>query len=505
MPLLPQENRFHTYTYWILIAAGIYTLLPYLILSFYSHPQADDFSFAVRDQEFSYLTVLQDYYTNWTGRYFSTITLFRINPMISGSLVLYKIYPLVLLLSFCAALYYAIDTITNKAFNKKQLLALASILFTLYLLQLPSPSEGFYFFSTYATYQLPNILMLVLLAVLYKFLQAKSRLSKVGYTGLVSILCAAMIGSNEMALVVTFTTVLLITIANLKNAEARSYLLFLLLVCVICCLVAVLAPGNFNRMSSHPNAGKLLWSVVYAAFMTVLSFYRWLLPILAASVVYILYFGLPLAEKLKYSRAFRIDIRLAIVYFLTTIFLMNFVFAWSTGERATPRLENVIYFFFLFGWFYLLQLTIQKYKQALTLEQKPPLAIPAFVLLIFILSILSVENNISTAYIDLISGKAAAYNKALIQRYTQLKKSDCKVCTVDPLPAIPKTIYFADIISQAEQNKAASDMMWVNKGLAAYWGKSIIYLSKPNPPIQDNLTSLRNAGKSTLREKSVIK
>ncbi|MER2995993.1 DUF6056 family protein [Pontibacter populi] len=505
MPSLTQENRVRRFTYWLLIVAGIYTLVPFLALCFFNHPQADDFSFAMRDRALDYLTVFRQYYTNWTGRYFSTITLFRINPMISGSILLYRFYTLVLFFLFCGGLYFMLSTITRVALTKKMAIALSGLFFTLYLLQLPSPSEGFYFFSTYATYQLPNIMLMVMLALLFKFFQTQQTTAKKLYIGLMAVLIVAMVGSNEMALVITFTTIGFVTIVNLKNPKARPYLLVLIIVCVVSCLVAVLAPGNYNRMNEHPNGGKLVWSVVYAGFMTGLSFYRWLLPLLAASIVYISYFGLPLAEKLKNNRAFIVDLRLVALYFLVTIFLMNFAFAWSTGERATPRLENVIYFFFLFGWFYSLQVAIQNYSWVFTTNYSNSPIIPVFALLIFILSVLNIDNNISTAYIDLISGKATAYDKALNHRYASLKGSDCDSCIVAPLPAIPQTIYFADIISGSENSTERTDRIWINNGLASYMSKTAVFLSEPNPPVQDNLTSLRNAGKSTLREKSVIK
>ena len=169
MPLLLRKERVRTYVIFILLGIGIYTLLPFLLLTIYNHPAADDFSFAVRDRTLDYFTVMQQYYFNWTGRYFSTITLFRINPMIFDALGIYKLFAALLFLLFSSSVFFIVYTITGKAFGKKEAAALAALLVTLYLLQLPSPSEGFYFFSTYATYQFANVLVLVLLALLYTF------------------------------------------------------------------------------------------------------------------------------------------------------------------------------------------------------------------------------------------------------------------------------------------------------------------------------------------------
>jgi hypothetical protein len=498
--MLPnQQYKTPSYISIFLIALGIYTIAPFLLLNIYNHPSADDFSFAVRDIQQDYFSVMRQYYNSWTGRYFSTITLFRINPMIYGSLSGYKVLSFVLMILLTGNIFLCLHTAFKQRLSNTRLLALVSLLLCLYLLLIPSPAEGFYFFATYATYQFPNILILLTLALLYHFFQTENSSVKIVSIGITALLCIGMIGSNEMSLILTFTTLLLIVIANWNNPIYRPYLIFLFTVCVISCLVAILAPGNYARMSEHPNASRFLWSVVYSAFLTMLTFYRWLVPILAASIIYVFYFGFPLADKNKQSRLFNIDLRFATSYFLGTIFLMYFAFAWSTGERATPRVENVICFFFVFGWFYLLQVALHTYAHLLQHERLLSRVVPAVASLILVLNTLSIDNNISTAYIDLLSGKATAYDEALNQRYALLTASDCDECEVEPLPAIPKTIYFSDILEGPQNND-----MWINKGFADYWQKAAVHLSEPNPPIKDNFTTLRESGKNSLRDKSLM-
>lgn len=498
MSLLYQENRARTYIFLLLIGIGLYSLLPFLLLTLYIHPTADDFSFAIRDTSLDFFTAQLVYYLNWSGRYFGT-AMGRVNPLTFDSLVMYKLYAFLLLLLLSGSVYFILRKATEKLFQKKGILALSALLLSLYLLLIPSPAEGFYFFATYATYQFPNILMLLMLGLVYAFFSTRNKQFKYLYIGLAAILCIALVGSNEMALIMTFTTLLLILIANRSNTEVRPYLLFLFTVCIVSCLVAVLAPGNYQRKNDHPNASRFLWSAVYSAFLTFLTFYRWLAPVLAASVLYLVYWGLPLADRSEHSRLFKVDLRMAVLYFLTTIFLMYFAFAWSTGERATPRVENVICFFFIFGWFYLLQVALHTYRHLLQQERLLSPLIPAVALLLFALSLLSIDNNITTAYVDLLSGKAAAYDKALHQRYAELAASDCEECAVATLPAIPKTIYFSDILEGPQNND-----MWINRGFADYWDKKAVHLSAPNPPLQDNLSTLRETGKGTLRERSLM-
>ena len=229
--------------------------------------------------------------------------------------------------------------------------------------------------------------------------------------------------------------------------------------------------------------------------MTGMSFYRWLTPVLLATILYIFYWGLPLAGKLQHSRIFHIRLRLTLFYYLATLFLMQFAFTWAVGERPTPRVENVIYFFFVLGWFYNVQVALARYGHLLQAERRFSPLIPLAVFALFLLQAFSMGSHIMTAYIDLASGKAAAYDRALQQRYDYLSDSGCDTCVVAPLPEIPRSLFFKDMMDGKENSG-----FWVNAGLAAYWGKSAIYLTAPNPEIKDNISTLRETGKKLLKE-----
>ncbi|RDV15894.1 hypothetical protein DXT99_07855 [Pontibacter diazotrophicus] len=483
----------HKINYIMFLCIGLLVLLPFLFLTLYNHPQADDFGFAVRDMTYGFWETQVNYYMNWTGRYFSTTTAFQINPVIYGNFDRYKVYSLLLILLLVVSTCLFLHKLLQRHFNVLKTLALAALLLCLYLMQLPSVSEGMFWLPGYLTYQLPNIMLLLLLALLISFFRTGSSNYKVLYVAFAALLCVAVVGSNEMSIVMAFTTILFILYHNRNDRQNRLYLLCLFILCVVAILAAVLAPGNYARMEEHPNASKPLWATIYAAFLTVLSFYRWLAPILVASVLYVIYWGLPLADKTKASSFFEVNLRLSLCHYIVTLFLMQFAFTWAVGERPTPRVENVIYFFFVFGWFYNVQVALTKYAHLLQAERRLSPILPLAVMFLFILQVFAIDGNIATAYTDLLSGKATAYNSALNQRYAYLKESDCDTCSLAPLPAIPKTLYFMDVV-EGEENSS----FWVNIDYADYWSKSAVYLTAPNPEIKDNVTTLREAGKELI-------
>ncbi|GAB3193822.1 hypothetical protein GCM10027293_00510 [Pontibacter aydingkolensis] len=172
---------------------------------------------------------------------------------------------------------------------------------------------------------------------------------------------------------------------------------------------------------------------------------------------------------------------------------MNFTYAWSTGAVPKPNVENVIYFYFVLGWFYILHALLElHYKQ-------PPISRHNFVLylavlFLFLRHVINIDNNISTAYLDLLSGKAAKHNDELNKRYALLKSSNCQVCIVEPLTDMPKSLYLYDIT----QYIPAKDSP-INRTQKLFWNKKGIYLSKPGPSgwptDESNLETLHSIGR----------
>ena len=78
---------------------GIYlliflSLLPFFLASFYTHPSADDFGYAVRGLKLGWLEAQKHYYQNWSGRYTAT-SLLSGSPVYFRNLVLYKLMPVI--------------------------------------------------------------------------------------------------------------------------------------------------------------------------------------------------------------------------------------------------------------------------------------------------------------------------------------------------------------------------------------------------------------------------
>ncbi|MGV3540636.1 MAG: DUF6056 family protein [Rufibacter sp.] len=314
------------------------------------------------------------------------------------------------------------------------------------------------------------------------------------YTLLASVLAVAVAGSNEMAMIMLVTTVSFISWqAWGMHTTTRPYLILVLAVTLIACVVAVAAPGNYMRMQEHAQAQRPLWSLLYTSVLTLASIYKWAAPLLVATLVYAFFFYSTSSHSAK-SPFFEVNFKKALLFYLVTLFLQHLAFVWATGERPTPRVENSIYFFSVIGWFYLLQVALAQYGTKL---QEMRLAAPkaiAFVLFaLLFLQVYSMEGPVMTAYLDLLTGKASQYDQEMKARYKKLESTACSSCPLPNLSAVPNTLHFKDITVKGDTVE-----WWVNEGVAGYWQKEEVYLTNPNPPAEDNVTSLRNWAKAKM-------
>ena len=478
--------------YWLIIAAGVYALLPFVIIAQYNYPCADDFAGAVRDAQHSFLFVLRDSYMHWSGRYFA-IAVARVNPLLYHSFAAYHGYAIMLLMAFVGALVVLVRAMTAEYFSWRQTVSLASMLLVLYLAVLPSTSEGFYWFSGSYIYQTANVLFMLWLALLVKLPSIHGHLARLLCFATAFVLAVCIIGSNEISMIITCAMVVAFAYNHYRMHKAHDGLLIALaLVCFCAACFAVLAPGNFERMNDAQEYAKSpAWAFKGAIAVTFLYIIQWALPLLAATVLYVPLFGQQLA-KAMFAKGVNIPVKWQYAAIVTgAIFiLLQFFAIWAAGGSNLGRIENVAYLFFLLGWFFNVQLYINQHAHNKLPQSLFSKAMLALVLLLFWAGVLDINNNISTAYIDLLSGKAQIYSREQIMRMQTAKRCIHDTCYVPPVTTIPKTIFFTDL-----KSKPDSVDFWMNKAYAAYLGTPFVIVTDNLPPVQPNIETLRSMGK----------
>lgn len=474
-----------------LILLGLLAILPFLLLNLYNHPANDDFGFATRDVCKDFLTAQADLYRYWSGRYFGTASS-RINPIINYNFTAYKIYSFVVIVIYITAFIFFFRSILSKILSFKNILAISLLVVVVLLVTMPDIAQGLYWFSGYITYLGASIYTLFLFGILVILSNSRSEPSAAILKSISFVLVFAIAGSNELSMIILNATLQLLLIAQWQlKKRVTAFHLSLFVFALLLGLVVVLAPGNFVRMDGQEKAGNLLFALGGAGLLTFLSLLKWGFLMLIFSLLYLLLWARPVYTYTKDNAIFSAPVTLTIIWYLSTNFVMHFLFTYATGFRASTRVENVIHFFFIFGWFYLLQVIVNKYGHLIfrAIPAGSPL-VTSILAAMFTLQTFSLESNVTTAYLDLISGRAATFNRELNARYRYLKTSDCTSCPITPVTELPKSLY---IFNELRPDEVAE--MGITDDFAVYWGKQETYLTGPTPAVPDNLTILKNIGK----------
>jgi hypothetical protein len=440
-------------------------LLPFVILSVFSNPQADDFSAAATTQRFGYFKAVASVYNVWNGRWFSTAVM-QANPLVFGSIDACKAIPIALLVFFLWALVALIRILFPEYKRTREVWLCALVLLALYLSCMPSVVQGFYWMSGAINYQLANIMMLLLWVQTAKLADTPAK--KTGNWILVAILIFATIGSNEttMVLVLFVLGAMLIWCSAQKGRMDRLFAGMLVLAGIAAAIVAA-APGNYVRMAhtAHPIG------LAATARESVLAMARVGRDQLTNPLL-LIFTGLSIsffAERVRTSRTPRSAWNPVVISGIWIgSMLATIIPAVHLLSGTLDRILNVTILLFIVGWFLIVSETVRYVvlRHSLRIPSIPGFAAAILVLLAFF--ILAGKSNIREAWSHLLRGTAYRYDSQLRGRYAEIRNCSTDTCAVAPLNTFPRLLYYEDIHAEADY--------WINKPYAEYFGKKAITL-----------------------------
>lgn len=488
---VPGSKRGRIYV--IILLAGVYVIMPFFLAAMYNQPAADDYFSAVRDAKTAFIPALQDSYLHWSGRYFA-IVVSRINPLLFHSVAACKAYAVILIMLFIAALHIMLLQAVRRYFTMQQTMALTVLVTCIYFIAMPSVAEGFYWFSGAWVYQLANILFMVLVAALIKLKRAETGIARVIYFVCSAVLAICIIGCNEISLLVTCICAGIITRhVYRRHLQSSRHFILLTVICFVVATIEGLAPGNFERLNHQQEySSSFVWTLAGGASITAVYLVQWLIQVIVASFIYIPLWGNTMARKMvERGACYSLSIKRTVIIFTVIIITLQFFTVWAAGGSNSGRIENVIYLFFILGYFFILQLYLVKRHTSAAGE---PVSIHGLlfkaVVVLFAATVLDINNNVSTAWLDLVSGKAKTYNSELNQRAMNAAACTKDTCLTPALTTLPKTIFFTDIKSTTDTID-----LWMNQAYSAYYGKGYIVTDAPLPPIQPNMETMKNLGR----------
>ena len=469
--------------FWILLLGLL--LLPFLLLSFYCHPSADDYIFAAQVRKLGIPAYSDLIYHTWSGRYFSTFIKFY-TPLIYGWLWGYKLIPLFLIIFFYTSIYYFFKIIFVCALSKikKHLLSLAFVL--LYFNNMPSTSEGIYWVDGSVNYLFANTLLILFFSLLLK--NWNTSILKIKHYIILAILPIMIVGSNEVSMLLLDEILILIIVYQfLIHKKINKLILIPFIISLISTIIETTAPGNYVKMTmSFPLNSDILLSLK----LCVISFSKISVKyiqdpgFIIASMIYIAFLPVFYSEKL-FNKMITISPLFSIPISLLILISLYFPVTFSTGINPALRIHDAVGLCFLFAWFYNLTITHNYFLKKGKIEM---ITVPTFLVkllgiaaIVLIVSDFNKEpgkdispgGNIFRAGYDLIFN-ARTYNSELNKREALIQESvakNIKYLEVPALTKIPTTIHFIDISDKTYD--------WINVSTAEYFGLDSIKISKP--------------------------
>lgn len=434
----------------------------YVWLAGYVHPYADDLSYACVGMKSGLLDRLALEYRFWNGRYFSNILVLR-GPMVLGweaGLSLYRTVPVLLLLATWWAAGHLLRTIVQTLSRSDA--ALGGLLFLLVFLNaMPDLSEGIYWYTGAVTYQLPNILALLLAAAWCRHIRSGWRSPVLRYVWM-ALLSVVIAGCNEqhMALVVLAHAALFVV---QWRTTGRSGLLatVLFVLSLLCLVVVAAAPGNAVRGAHFPARHDLLLTLGYSVMQTGRFIGTWLFTtlLLPASFLFLLWF-----RRSGLTPAWcRVDRRVALALPFAVVFVSMLLPYWSTGMLGQYRTVNAALFLFLPAWLFALavwEVQVFRARWPLTALGRTPMDLAVVVAVLLL-----VFGNDRHVTADLFSGRMARYEAVVSDRIGLVRSAVAEGAEEVVLPPLNEQSRALRIV----QPGADADH-WINRSLAQYFG-----------------------------------
>ncbi|KAA9349548.1 hypothetical protein [Larkinella humicola] len=153
------------YIFLLLTGCLLLVSIPLVWLAFYNHPSiVDDYCFAYTVMRFGVWKSQMMYYDGWTGRYFHNFIV-HTSPLIWRWFGAYTVFPMLLLLALWSGFFALIRQLGRSVLATSEQIAIASGVCFLYITQLRSIAEFFYWYTGLAGYSLACVFLLFLIGV----------------------------------------------------------------------------------------------------------------------------------------------------------------------------------------------------------------------------------------------------------------------------------------------------------------------------------------------------
>lgn len=326
-----------------------FCVAPLLLLTWYNQPYWDDYLFAALYRQKGLLTAFQHYYLHSGGRFSSHLLSLAANPLSYGWVGGVKLAALLAMGGQVASIFFALQTFTKRALAPWQASWYSLGLWLVFVFTSPDIHSGLYWFSSIVVHQFACCLLLIVPAAVARAQQSSTH--QRAWLLLAAGATLLLAGMSELG--VWLLGLLLLTALG-HSAYTQRYDWgkrwgLLLLVLGFGFGIAVLAPGNYERLAGSPKASLTAFALA-AQLGHGLRLVMWQPVFFALLVVPILFS--PLAPYLLPYRpaGLRLPLLVSAGILLLGLGGGTALLSFLISPDLLARGVNVLYWWTLFGW-----------------------------------------------------------------------------------------------------------------------------------------------------------
>lgn len=446
-----------------LIVFGFFSILPFLILSFFNHPLGVhewDWITKMGGQldSLGFWEMQWHAYQEWTGRYASTF-ISALTPYVY-SLIGFKLFFFINFLLGIWIIYISLRELL-KVKERLTLISLSFLVWMSFVAGVSGIYDTFYMLTGVHTYAFGAYAFLLLLVQWKKY---ATSLKKRWIRWMIFLLSFLAVGMNELTMV--FTVLLNIFMFFYQKYYFKRidlFSLFIIILTITFSLFTVLAPANMSRHVDYPGVFHPLNLTLLSIATSTYNLISWLIngQLIAASIIFIYLVREHLDDHRKSLRFIVTGFIFGIIVFVFGghLILILSLKAQSLGERII----DLIYIHFLLLWFsfiyFLAGVYREKIKKLFSMPEMKFTVVAIIMIFIFsvfgsglhinrqqkkfdnYISLSGVHTNVGNAWLTLINGEAVEYDQRMRDQYLQISLCKTDTCFVERPEKIPAMLY----------------------------------------------------------------
>lgn len=487
MDLFLRKGKFVNILMIISLSILLISIIPIIVVSFYSHPLADDFNFSANVHLIimkggSIFDVLNaafnqtaDLYLGWQGLY-SASFFNSLQPAVFSE-KFYFLTTIIIISSLILSTSFLIITIFSSfGFNKKVGVIISCIVLFLSIQFVIDKHEAFFWWDGAEAYSLMYSFSLVLISLVIKMYFAKYTSTRTIYFVFSLILSVIIGGGNFSTPLITIVIIGIFTVIVYKTKKRIiPYYVIVIFVLLAGFIISIIAPGN-NIRAAEETGESPTKAIVHSVLYAMMYIAQWTGLSQLACFIIIAIFAVIITKGTKYQYKYPFLVFAFSVLVFATQFTPPF---YAMSRVGSGRQVNIYYYsyyllivfniFYFCGW-----LNHKKIVKIRTNNIKKSYVWCSLILIFFLFLGGCFSNGFYKGFrkttfgdtlLALNNGTPQAYSVEYMERIAEIKEGNTAISDIETVPD-----FFAPLNIQEDST------YWINMGIARYYNVDKITL-----------------------------